>query len=207
MKRRLLFFSVGVLILTMGVALIIKSSLGASAWDSLAVSEYSLFGLTIGTFVFINGIGLIFINALLLNERPRFLEALTILLIGKLIDFWLFVFGGLNPSTFPLQWATIIAGILTLGMGIAIYLQAKFPASPMDTLMVAVQTRFKLNLLQSRLISEGFALTLAFILGGLPAGAIGIGTIVVTLTLGFVVQFSFPIFAKLMEGAPTPTTK
>ncbi|WP_243292197.1 hypothetical protein [Bacillus sp. FJAT-47783] len=196
MKERLLFFMLGLFILTLGVGLIIKSGLGASAWDALAVGESNMFGMTVGTCVFINGIVLIFINSILLKKRPEILAAATILLIGVLIDFWLImVLQPLSPQHLFLQFAYLIAGILTMGIGIAIYLQAKFPASPMDTLMVAVHKRFGLNLRSARIISEGFALMLAFLF----KGAIGVGTIVVTLTLGFVVQLSFPFCEELMK--------
>ncbi|WP_110114012.1 YitT family protein [Bacillus sp. CGMCC 1.16541] len=193
MKERVLFFSIGLLLLTLGVALIIKSNLGASSWDALAVGESQMFGLSVGTFVFINGIVLIFINSFLLKKRPEFLAAGSILLIGALIDFWLAIVQSSN--VLALQIVSLVTGILTMGVGIAIYLQAKFPASPMDTLMVAIHKRFGLNLRTSRIMSEGFALTLAFLF----QGAIGIGTIIVTLTLGLVVQYSFPFFEQLLK--------
>nr|WP_251025962.1 YitT family protein [Bacillus sp. ISL-47] len=201
MKERFLFFTVGLLILTMGVALIIKSNLGASAWDALAVGESQMFGLTVGTFVFINGIVLIFLNAFLMKKKPEVLAAISILIIGALIDFWLLIiFKDLSPATLAGQSFSLLLGILAMGVGVAIYLQAKFPASPMDTLMVAIHTRFGLNLRNSRIISESFALLLAFLF----RGAIGVGTIVVTLTLGLVVQFFYPRFEKMLEKMQAP---
>lgn len=177
MKRRLMFFTIGLFILTMGVALIIKSGLGASAWDALAVGESNMFGITVGTAVFINGVVLIVLNALIMKKKPDVLAAGSILVIGLLIDFWLLVvFNDYAPEMLMNQVFTLASGILTMGLGIAIYLQAKFPASPMDTLMVAIHTRFGLNLRNSRIISEGFALSLAFLF----KGDIGIGTIIVT---------------------------
>nr|WP_286676850.1 YitT family protein [Cytobacillus oceanisediminis] len=201
MKERFLFFIIGMLILTMGVALIIRSNLGASAWDALAVGESQMFHLTVGTFVFINGVILIFINAFLMKKKPEVLAAISILIIGVLIDFWLLViFGDLTPQTLAGQSFILLFGILSMGMGVAIYLQAKFPASPMDTLMVAIHTRFGLNLRNSRIISESFALLLAFLF----KGAIGVGTIVVTLTLGLVVQFFYPVFERTLERMQAP---
>lgn len=201
MKERFLFFTVGLLILTMGVALIIKSNLGASAWDALAVGESRMFNLTVGTFVFINGFVLIFINAFLMKKKPELLAAVSILIIGVLIDFWLLIiFKDFSPEALALQSGALLLGILTVGIGIAVYLQAKFPASPMDTLMVAIHTRFGLNLRNSRIISEGFALLLAFLF----KGAIGVGTIVVTLTLGVVVQYFYPKFEEMLTKMQAP---
>ncbi|MDG4656223.1 YitT family protein [Ectobacillus antri] len=196
MKERFSFFTLGLLVLTLGVALIIKSNLGASAWDALAVGESKMFGLTVGTCVFINGIILIFLNAFLLKKRPEVLAAATIFVIGMLIDFWLLiVLKDFSPQAALLQYTSLLSGILTMGIGVAVYLQAKFPSSPMDTLMVAIHTRFNLNLRTSRIISESFALLLAFLF----KGAIGIGTIIVTLSLGFVVQFFYPMFEQMLK--------
>lgn len=196
MKERILFFSIGLLLLTLGVGLIIQSGLGASAWDALAVGESNMFGITVGTCVFINGVILIILNSFLLKKKPEILAAVTILVIGALIDFWLLiVLQPFVPTNIVFQFVYLISGILAMGVGVAIYLQAKFPASPMDTLMVAIHQRFGLNLRNARIVSEGFALTLAFLF----KGAIGIGTIIVTLTLGLVVQLSFPYFEQLIQ--------
>jgi uncharacterized protein len=196
MMRRSVFFTIGLFILTMGVSLIIKSGLGASAWDALAVGESRMFGITVGTAVFVNGIVLIILNAIIMKKRPDVLATLTIFIIGLLIDFWLLIFlADFAPVMLVNQFIALGFGILTVGLGVSIYLQAKFPASPMDTLMVAIHTRFGLNLRNSRIISEGFALTLAFLF----KGDIGIGTILVTVLLGFVVQYMYPIFEQLFE--------
>jgi uncharacterized membrane protein YczE len=79
------------------------------------------------------------------------------------------------------------------------YLQAKFPASPMDKIMVAIHKRFGLSLRISRIISEGSALLLAYLFGG----PIGVGTIIVTISLGPIVQFFYHRFEPLIFREPT----
>ncbi|MRX71195.1 hypothetical protein GJU40_03285 [Bacillus lacus] len=196
MKVRTLFYTIGLLILTMGVSLIIKAGLGASAWDALAVGQSETFQLTVGTFVFINGMILIFLNSLLMKKKPELLAAGSIFLIGLLIDFWLLIaLPNLVPANTAVQYLWLLAGILAVGIGVSVYLQAKFPASPMDTLMVAIQQRFGLSLRTSRIMSESFALLLAFLF----RGPIGIGTILVTFSLGFVVQYFYPKSEALLQ--------
>lgn len=196
MKIRFFFYSIGLILLTMGVSLIIKSQLGASPWDALAVGQSKIFGITVGTCVFINGVILIFLNAFLMKKRPELLAVFSILVIGLMIDFWLLIaLKSLLPEALIWKWLVLAAGIIVTGIGVSIYLQAKFPASPMDTLMVAIQARFGFNLRNSRILSESFALLLAILF----KGAIGIGTIVVTLALGFVVQFFYPKFDSLLQ--------
>jgi uncharacterized protein len=196
MKNRIVFFLVGIIILTFGVCLIIQAGLGAGAWDALAIGEARVFGLSMGTCVLINGIILIIINSILQKKRPEYLAGLTILSIGLLIDFWFFVlFNQYHPESLLLKIVSLIIGIVILGLGISIYLQAKLPSSPMDVLMVAIHERFGLSFGKARVIAEGSA----FILALLFRGEIGVGTVVVTLTLGYVVQHMHPYFERLFK--------
>ncbi|MCA1056088.1 hypothetical protein LCM10_13900 [Rossellomorea aquimaris] len=190
MKVRFAFYCIGLVCLSLGVSLIIKGDLGAAPWDALAVGESYLFHLSIGTCIFFNGCILIVINALLLRERIQWLAAISIFIIGMLVDFW--IKSGLfwaEPYGFLQQLAFVLIGILILGIGIAIYLPAKLPSSPMDTFMIAIHHRFGLNLRNARLLNEAIAITLAMV----AHGAVGIGTVIVACTLGFVIHFFYPI--------------
>ena len=194
MKVRFLFYTIGLLCLSLGVSLIIKGDLGAAPWDALAVGESYMFHLSIGTCIFINGCILIGINAILLKERIQWLAAFSIFMIGMLVDYWITIgFKTLEPSSFTHQLTLVTAGIFILGIGISIYLQAKLPASPMDTFMVAIHERFGLNIRNARLLNEAIAITLAMLFHG----AVGIGTVIVACTLGFVIHFFYPIMEHM----------
>ncbi|MGR3762613.1 YczE/YyaS/YitT family protein [Rossellomorea sp. NS-SX7] len=194
MKVRFAFYCIGLICLSFGVSLIIKGNLGAAPWDALAVGESYLFHLSIGTCIFINGCILIVINAILLRERIQWLAALSIFIIGMMVDFW--ITNGLlhlEPTSFIQQLSFVITGILILGIGIAIYMQAKLPSSPMDTFMIAIHMRFGLNLRNARLLNEAIAITLAMVFHG----AVGIGTVIVACTLGFIIHFFYPIMEHM----------
>ena len=194
MKARFGFYCIGLLALSLGVSLIIKGELGAAPWDALAVGESNLFHLSIGTCIFMNGCILICINALLLKEGIQWLAALSIFIIGMMVDYWISMgLTFLEPVGFPQQLILVITGILLLGIGISIYLQAKLPSSPMDTFMVAIHRRFGLNLRNSRLLNEAIAITLAMIFHG----AVGIGTVMVACTLGFIIHIFYPIMERM----------
>ncbi|MFI8576288.1 YitT family protein [Rossellomorea aquimaris] len=194
MKARFIFYSIGLLALSLGVSLIIKGDLGAAPWDALAVGESTLFNLSIGTCIFINGCILICINALLLKEPIQWLAALSIFVIGMMVDYWITIgLETLEPSGFFQQLSLVLTGILLLGIGISIYLQAKLPSSPMDTFMVAIHRRFGLNLRNSRLLNEAIAITLAMLFHG----AVGIGTVIVACTLGFIIHIFYPIMERM----------
>ncbi|MEH7237885.1 YczE/YyaS/YitT family protein [Bacillus sp. JJ1562] len=194
--RRITFFGVGLFILALGISLMIIADIGAGAWDALNVGLSETFGLTIGNWVMVVGVIVMLVNALLLSERPAFLSIGTIILIGFFIDFWLLIaLDEWNLKSLVLQVLTLVGGLVVASLGIAIYLQAKFPLSPLDNLMLAISKRFKLKVGISKTIAEATGLILALLVGG----PIGIGTLVVTFGIGPIIQFFFPYCERLME--------
>ncbi|WP_453991605.1 YczE/YyaS/YitT family protein [Bacillus nitroreducens] len=194
--RRVLFFSIGLFILALGISLMIIADIGAGAWDALNVGLSASIGLTVGNWVIIVGCIVMLVNAILLKERPAFLAIGTIILIGFFVDFWLLIaLDGWNFKGLFIKALVLVVGIVVASLGIAIYLQAKFPLSPLDNLMLAISKRFKLKFGVSKTIAEATGLLLALLVGG----PIGIGTLVVTFAIGPIIQLFFPFFEKLMQ--------
>jgi len=184
--RRVLFFIVGIFFLTLGVSFTIKAGLGAGAWDALSVGESKTFGLTVGKWVIINGIILLFVNAFLQKRRPEWLAIITFTLIGQFIDFWLYIV--LENISFPsyfIRFCILIIGMLLLALGVATYLQPKFPTNPIDNLMISLHLRFGISIGVAKTIGEVFAFVLAFLLHG----SIGMGTVIITLFIGPIIQW------------------
>ncbi|MDQ0973401.1 putative membrane protein YczE [Neobacillus niacini] len=193
---RFLFLFAGLSIMTFGVCLTIKAELGAGAWDALNVALTEWIGLTIGSWIIIEGAVLVVINSFLVKRKPQLLSLLTIILIGSLVDLWMFfVFESFAANGLMFKFVTLILGIFIIGLGAAIYLQAKFPSSPIDSFMMAIRERFSVNLMTAKTIGELVALFPALLL----QGPIGIGTIIITFTIGPFVQLCFPFFEKLMN--------
>lgn len=193
---RLLFWLVGIIIISFGASLTIKADMGTGAWDALNVGLSNMTGLTIGTFVIIIGIILIFVNAALMNKKPVYLALFTVFIIGILIDFWMIlVLGNLEPADNVQKLVAMLMGLLIIGVGVAIYLQPKFPLNPIDNLMVGISKRFGVSLIMAKTIGELIALILALIV----KGPIGFGTLIVTVAIGPSIQLFLPFFEKLMN--------
>ncbi|MGY3718019.1 YczE/YyaS/YitT family protein [Sutcliffiella cohnii] len=193
MLKRAVFYLIGLLILSFGVSLTIVSDLGAGAWDALNVGLSNRIGLTVGSWVFIVGIILIVVNAFLRKHKPDYLAVITIFLVGSFIDFWLYMLSNLEPTGFLFKLLVLLAGMTLLSLGIATYLQAKFPVIPIDNLMLALQDRLGFKLMTAKMTGELIALVLALIFGG----PIGLGTIIVTFGVGPFIQLFFPTMEKL----------
>jgi hypothetical protein len=194
---RLLFFIIGLAIMTFGVCMTIKvADVGVGAWDALNVALTEKVGLSVGKWVMIDGAILVFVVSLLSKKRPDLLSLLTIIFIGFLVDFWLVtVFDTFNVEQIIAKIGMLLLGIIIIGFGAAAYLQAKFPQSPIDNFMLTIKERFRVNLMMAKTIGEITALIPAFFL----KGPIGLGTIIITFAIGPAIQMFFPFFQKLMK--------
>ena len=188
------FYIIGLTFLSLGISLIILADLGAGAWDAMYVGLSENLGLSVGTWIFIVGILLIFVNALLLKERIDVSAVIPVLGVGFLIDFWLlFVFANFQVPMLAIQLAMLGGGVAVIAVGIACYLQSKIARNPMDTLMIAIQTITGKSMAVSKTMMELGVLIIAFLLGG----PIGLGTIFVTLMIGPMIQFFYSPVTKL----------
>ncbi|MHC0036213.1 YczE/YyaS/YitT family protein [Pseudoneobacillus sp. C159] len=192
--KRLVFWLIGIVILSLGASLTIKANMGVGAWDALNVGLSKMTGLTVGSFVIIMGLILLFVNALLLKTRPDYLAVFTFFIIGTLIDFWLLVMlVDFNPSTSIFKFTTLVIGLLVIGIGVAMYLQPKFPINPLDNFMVGISQRLGVSFVVAKTIGEVIALVFALIVGG----PIGFGTLIVTLGIGPCIQLFVPFSEKV----------
>ncbi|MBB6452727.1 hypothetical protein HNQ94_001173 [Salirhabdus euzebyi] len=197
MREHIIRFStyvIGLIILSFGITLTIKAGLGTGAWDALNVG-LSKIKFTVGTWVILVGIILIIVNAILMKKRPDLYAIITIFIVGFCIDFWLYL---LNPNAPELLWVKVllfVCGASLLAFGVSVYLQAKFAPVPIDNLMIAIHTRFGFGLSTSKTIAEVVALTFAFLF----RGPIGIGTIIVTFSIGPLIHVFYPRIEKVLK--------
>lgn len=198
MVKRISFYIVGLLIATLGIAVIIFSAVGAGPWDAVFVGASIKLGLTVGTWSIIVQILIVLFNALLLKKRPLFESGITIIVRGLFLDFWLiFVFPNVTFESSPMltKWGVFIVGTFLLGAGIGIYIVSKLPPTPVDGMMKALSEKFSLTLKTSRTIVEFTAVLIAFLL----KGPIGLGTLILALTLGQFIQVCHKYSQKLYD--------
>ncbi|MBD1372774.1 YitT family protein [Hazenella sp. IB182357] len=199
-KLRTIAYVVGLIILGLGISLVIEASQGAGAWDALYVGLNKQFGLTVGTWLIIVGLVLVLINAILLKERLDWFAMLTLLLLGWVVDFWLYIIiNTWQPALYWEQIGLLLVGMIVMAVGVSIYLQAKFAPTSVDKLMYAIAHRTGFSLRVSKTIGEVIALAFAWIAGG----PIGLGTVLITFLVGPLVQF----FIKRVEPLFAPRVK
>ncbi|RYG72036.1 YitT family protein [Lentibacillus lipolyticus] len=192
------FYLIGLVILTLGIALTIQSSLGASPYDALLVGLHRTFGLTVGTWEMVVGLTMILGNALAERKRPEFFALITSFVTGVGIDLWLFL---LRDSVAPVTWigqsAVLLPGIVLMALGVAIYLQSKIAPNPMDRSMLVVSNLTGWNVSYSRAAISIFLVIAAFLFNG----AIGVGTLVTAIFSGMIISFFIPYVKMFSTGS------
>lgn len=193
-KRGIHFYLLGLIILTLGIALAIQSRLGTSPFDALLVGLYRTFGLSIGSWEVVVGFAMIMANAAAERKRPELFALITSLVTGIGIDTWLFVIGDvIIPGTWIGQTICLILSIILTGLGVAIYLQSIVAPNPMDRSMIIIGNLTGWNMTISRAAISVVLVIIAFFF----SGAIGIGTLANAILVGMIIQLFLPSLEKI----------
>lgn len=185
LPRDFAIIQIGFALFGLSIAVLIQANLGTSPWVMLTVALADLVGLTTGTWTVLTGV-LVLALALLMKERVGWGTLGNILFIGPWVDFYLWLLPSVTDNL-PLQIGMLLASILLLAFGSAIYIGVNAGAGPRDSLMLAVARISPLSIGQAR----GGIELLVFILGWLLGGPFGIGTIVVVVLIGPAIQWCF----------------
>jgi len=193
LPRDFAVIQIGFALFGLSIAILIQANLGTSPWVMLTVALANIFGLTPGTLTVMIGVVVLGL-ALLMRERVGWGTLGNILFIGPWVDLFLWLVPSVTNNLL-VQVMMLLASIIILALGSAIYIGVNAGAGPRDSLMLAVERTTPLNLGQAR----GGIEALVFIVGWLLGGPFGIGTIVVVLLIGPAIQWSFKLF-KVNKG-------
>jgi uncharacterized membrane protein YczE len=203
--KRIGIYLGGLAITAFGISLVILSMAGAGPWDTVAVGLNKHFGYTIGMWVIVSQAIVVLLTGLIERKRPSWGSIVTIVIRSWMLDAWIYlVFRNADfSSSLEMQWLSLFVGVILSGVGIGIYVEAKFPKAPIDGLMIALQNQLGWTLTVSRTVIESSAAMLGFLLGG----PVGLGTLVIVLTLGKIIQVSNQIMKKALKVEKVLLTK
>lgn len=180
-KENITLFLIGILILTLGVALIIKADLGVGPWDSVNVGLSKILGLSVGGAGFIIAIIMTILAGIFRNGSYNVKTLMTAFVLSGCTNFWLLV---VNYISFKENLAEriicFIIGIILLSLGLTLYLISKLSPNSLDDCMVAFKEKFNLSIVKAKVIMDAIGIAIAFFV----SGPIGIGTIIITVFVG-----------------------
>ena len=197
MGRRIGIYLVGLAINALGIALIIFSAVGAGAWDTVAIGLNRSLGLTIGICTVIIQVLVVLAIGIIERKRLQYESIIAIIIRSIFLDAWIYlVFNQMDQAgSWEFQWLYFIVGIISMGIGIGIYVEAHFPKSPIDGLMLALHNRFKWSINTSRIVVELSGAVIGFLLGG----PVGLGTVIIALFVGKIIQAANVKIKKILK--------
>nr|WP_202890654.1 YitT family protein [Brevibacillus brevis] len=201
-----MMFVLGLFVGAFGTVLAIKANLGVAPWETFHIGLQKTFGLTIGLWSQIVGVVVIFATYLVAKIKPNFGMFLNMVCFGVFLDLILWL--DFIPEVQSI-WARVLmflAGVVVLAVGIGMYLSPSLGAGPRDSFMLAMNERLGWSIQRVRLIIEVTVLLAGAALGG----PVSIGTILIALLTGPMIQRTIPFWSQMMKktyGLPDPVER
>jgi uncharacterized membrane protein YczE len=188
LRRRLPPCLAGIAGIGIGIALSVRADLGLAPWDVLHQGVSDVTGISIGVVVIAVGL-LVLLSWIPLRQRPGIGTVINTLVIGLIADATLAVMPEID--TLALRVMLLVAALLCFGIGGGLYIGSGLGPGPRDGLMTAITAR-GYRLWKVRTVIECSALLVGFALGG----TVGIGTVVIALSLGPLTHYALHRFHR-----------
>lgn len=195
LKKRYFLFICGLFFTSLGICLIIKSSLGTSPISSVPYILSLKYPLTLGTFTFIFNMLFLLLQILMLqNKFPyiQFLQVPMTVIFSSFIDAIMYVLTYLHPVAYTEKILVLLLGCGALAMGVALQIIGKVVMLAGEGLLYAMITRWRINLGYTKILLDSSLVVIAAVLSFLYFGEIrGIreGTLISALLVGVIARF------------------
>ena len=197
-------YFLGIMTTSLGINLLLRSFLGAGAWDTVTNNLSVLIGSSLGTASAIINITIL-LWIIIYNKSLLYL--IVLIPIGGIalsIDFWdILIFGDFETTLLWLRVILFIGGGFVLTLGLAMMISTKYPAMVFDELTLSLMRLFHIKtFLTMRLMIELFAIILASGIGfiaGIGFGAVNLGSLILAWLIGPMISFHLK-WIQLLKG-------
>ncbi len=187
--KRVIRLFLGLFLFAVGIVLTINANLGLAPWDVFHQGITRVSPITMGEASIAVGFILVILNAIL-GERLGWGTLCNMLFIGLFLDLLMLnhlipMFKGLLPCIIMM-----FLGMFVIGVATYFYIGAGLGSGPRDGLMIALTKKTNKSVRFIRNSIELSVLIIGYILGGF----VGVGTLIMALTIGYIIQFVFKLF-------------
>lgn len=187
--KRYFKLMLGLMVFAVGTVVTINANVGYAPWDVFHQGLSNIFHIDIGTANIIAGLTIIIVG-IFKGQKPGIGTLLNMSLIGVFMNILIRI--DLIPtfSNFYIRLLTVPIGIFIMAFGVYLYISAGFGAGPRDGLMVMIlkatnrSVSFVKNSIEITVLLIGLALK----------GPVGIGTVMISLGMGYAMEFVFKLF-------------
>jgi uncharacterized membrane protein YczE len=182
LPRRLRRLLTGLVAMGAGIGLMADADLGLGPWDVLHQGLSHHTGLSLGTLNIAVGAAVLLLWVPL-RQRPGIGTVLNVLIIGVVVDATLALLP--EPDHLAVRTAAMLGGVVLMGVGSGLYIGAGLGPGPRDGLMTGVAVRGH----SVRSVRTALEVTV-LIMGWALGGTVGVGTVVLAVAIGPLVQAS-----------------
>ena len=176
-----------------GIALFLRANLGLAPWDIFHKGLSKKLDISIG--LVIVGVGLLLLLLWIpLRQRPGVGTILNAIEIGLVVNLTKPLIG--EPDQLIIRALMVIAGVLVIGLGSALYIGAGLGSGPRDGLMLGLSKYAIRGHQISIRVARTFVELTVMVAGLFLGGSIGIGTLIFMFGIGPLVQLILPINAN-----------
>ena len=174
-----------------GIALFLRANLGLAPWDIFHKGLSKKLDISIG--LVIVGVGLLLLLLWIpLRQRPGVGTILNAIEIGLVVNLTKPLIG--EPDQLFIRALMVIAGVLVIGLGSALYIGAGLGSGPRDGLMLGLSKYAIRGHQISIRVARTFVELTVMVAGLFLGGSIGIGTLIFMFGIGPLVQLILPRF-------------
>ena len=181
----------GLALFGFGITLFLRANLGLAPWDIFHKGLSEKLDISIG--LVIEGVGLFLLLLWIpLRQRPGVGTILNAIEIGLVVNLTKPLIG--EPDQLIIRALMVIAGVLVIGLGSALYIGAGLGSGPRDGLMLGLSKYairgHQISIRVARTVVEITVMVAGLFLGG----TIGVGTLIFMFGIGPLVQLILPRF-------------
>ena len=205
MIKRICLFTVGLFIMSLGVAFSIISMLGTTPISSISYSLTLITNINIGITTFIFNAALIFIQMIILRSRfrkKRLLQFINCVMFGYFTDLALYIVSFVPfDNSILCSVLFLIISIFLIAFGIFVYMPANIAPLPGEGCVeaVAIVTNWRFSTI--KIAFDATMVIISLILCGLLYtnifGAVNVGTVISAFMVGFTLRQISNAYSKI----------
>jgi len=187
----------GLAILAVGIVLTIAAK-GPDPWGLFILALKKHLPLSLGMTSQAGGLCLILINLFWGKRRPGLATIMSMVLVGVFLDMFHFLLNW-TDGVIP-QPVLLAAGIVSLALGIAVYVLAGLGEGPVEGMMFVLSQRLTISVGAAKVLQDLSFLALAWALSNPPLW----GTLITALGVGPITQAFLGLLGARKKAPPAP---
>lgn len=211
--KRLFEYFLGFLIMTLGIALSVKSDLGVSPVSSIPYTLTCVIGLEMGKATIIFHIFLVLLQILILRKQfqtKNLLQVLVGVVFGYFTTFCNYLMTFVNlPDNMPVRLTLMILSTFLIAFGIYLYVPTNLIPLAGEGAMLAISEKYNKKFSSVKLVFDASMVVISLITCLVllhNTGSVGIGTIIAAFCVGIELKWITKIAGKHQKSFPEQST-